>query len=99
MSAIAAVDTALWDILGKLAGLPVYRLLGGRSREGVTVYGHANGDTIDDALVEVARYVELGYRAIRVQTGVPGLASTYGVGKDKLFYEPGDAAVPNENVW
>jgi mannonate dehydratase len=99
MSAIAAVDTALWDILGKIAGLPVYKLIGGRSREGVTVYGHANGDTVQDALVEVARYVDLGYRAIRVQTGVPGMASTYGVSKDKLFYEPADAALPTENVW
>jgi mannonate dehydratase len=99
MSAIAAVDTALWDIKGKVAGLPVYQLLGGRSREGVTVYGHANAETVDEVLVEVARYVGLGYRAVRVQTGVPGLPSTYGVGKDKLFYEPADAAVPSENVW
>jgi len=72
MSAIAAVDTALWDIKGKVAGLPVYQLLGGRSREGVTVYGHANGETVDEAMAEVAHYVELGYRAVRVQAGVPG---------------------------
>jgi mannonate dehydratase len=99
MSAIAAVDTALWDIKGKVAGLPVYQLLGGRSREGVTVYGHANGDTIDEAMAAVAHYLELGYKAVRVQTGVPGLASTYGVSQDRLFYEPADAAIPTENVW
>ncbi|GAA2640718.1 D-galactonate dehydratase family protein [Dactylosporangium fulvum] len=99
MTAIAAVDTALWDILGKVAGLPVYKLLGGRSREGVTVYGHANAETVADVLAEVARFVDLGYRAVRVQTGVPGLASTYGVSGDKMFYEPADAAVPTENVW
>ena len=99
MTAIAAVDTALWDILGKVAGLPVHRLIGGRSREGVTVYGHANGATVDEVLVEVARFVELGYKAVRVQTGVPGLASTYGVSGDKMYYEPADAARPTENVW
>ena len=99
MTAIAAVDTALWDIKGKVAGLPVYQLLGGRSRDGVTVYGHANGETVDEAMAAVAHYVELGYRAVRVQTGVPGLESTYGVGRDRMFYEPADAAIPSENVW
>ncbi|WP_326825894.1 D-mannonate dehydratase ManD [Streptosporangium sp. NBC_01756] len=99
MSAIAAVDTALWDIKGKVAGLPVYQLLGGRSREGVTVYGHANGETIPEVLDEVAKYVDLGYRAVRVQCGVPGLDATYGVSKDKMFYEPADAKLPSEAVW
>jgi mannonate dehydratase len=99
MTAIAAVDTALWDIKGKVAGLPVYQLLGGRSRDGVTVYGHASAETVDEVLAEVAQYVELGYRAVRVQTGVPGLATTYGVGKDRMFYEPADAAVASEAVW
>ncbi|GAA0943655.1 D-mannonate dehydratase ManD [Nonomuraea longicatena] len=99
MTAIAAVDTALWDIKGKYAGMPVYQLLGGRSRDGVTVYGHANGESIPEVLDEVARYVELGYKAVRVQAGVPGLASTYGVSADKMFYEPADARRPTENTW
>src|SRR5688572_22474066 len=99
MSAIAAVDTALWDIKAKRANLPLYELLGGRSRDGVMVYGHANGNDIPATLDEVARYIDLGYKAIRAQCGIPGLASTYGVAKDKLYYEPADAAIPTENVW
>jgi len=99
MAAIAAVDTALWDLKGKRAGLPLYQLLGGASRTGVMVYGHANGATQDETIAEARRYQAMGYKAIRLQTGVPGLASTYGVSKDKLFYEPADAALPTENLW
>jgi mannonate dehydratase len=101
MTAIAAVDVALWDILGKLAGVPVYRLLGGAARAGVTVYGHANGATVDELLTDVARYRDEGYRAIRVQAAVPGLDSTYGIGGKGTghTYEPADADHPTENVW
>jgi len=45
MTAIAAVDVALWDIAGKAANRPVYQLLGGASREEVLVYSHASGDS------------------------------------------------------
>src|SRR6202008_448749 len=99
MSAIAAVDTALWDIKAKLAKLPLYELLGGPSRDSVLVYGHANGRDIAETLDEVARYVDMGYKAIRAQSGIPGLASTYGVSKDRMYYETADAALATENVW
>jgi mannonate dehydratase len=79
--------------------MPLYQLLGGKSRTGVMVYGHANGRDIDETADEVAKYIELGYKAIRAQSGVPGLATTYGVSKDKMFYEPADADMPTENVW
>jgi mannonate dehydratase len=99
MSAIAAVDTALWDIKGKVANLPVYQLLGGASREGVMVYGHAKGSTIEETVAEAKKYKAEGYKAIRLQSGIPGLKSTYGVSKDKKYYEPADADLPTENVW
>jgi len=99
MSAIAAVDTALWDIKAKAAGMPLYQLLGGRSRDGVMVYGHANGRDIEETVDRVAEYIALGYKAIRAQCGIPGLASTYGVSQDKMFYEPADANLPTENLW
>ncbi|WP_372865319.1 D-mannonate dehydratase ManD [Spongiibacter sp.] len=99
MTAIAAVDVALWDIKAKVAGMPLYQLLGGRSRNGVMVYGHANGADIAETVDEVARYKDMGYRAIRAQSGVPGLASTYGVSKDKMYYEPASANLPEENIW
>jgi mannonate dehydratase len=103
MSAIAGVDTALWDIKGKVAGLPVYQLLGGRSREAVTVYGHASGSTVEEAVAATVDYLDRGYQAVRVQSAVPGLDSTYGIGgstlADRHSYEPAEGALPVENVW
>jgi len=99
MAAIAAVDTALWDIKAKAAGMPLYQLLGGRSREGVLAYGHASGETIDDALDSVEDLIGRGYRAVRVQSGVPGLEGVYGVARDPGTYEPAVAGKLQESVW
>lgn len=99
MSASAAVDMALWDIKGKALSTPVYNLLGGKSRSAVMVYGHANGADLHDTIAEVGKYIDMGYRAIRAQSGIPGLKSTYGVGRGKLFYEPAEKGLPPENTW
>ena len=76
-NALSGVDGALWDILGKRAGMPLYNLLGGKSRAAVTLYGHASAKTLPELEDKVRKYMAEGYRHVRVQLDVPGFA-TYG---------------------
>ena len=98
MTAIAAVDTALWDIRGKTLAVPVYQLLGGASRDSVLVYGHANGQTEDDTVQAVQHYIGHGYRAIRAQCAIPGVLHAYGVGRGELHYEPAQKEAARERL-
>ncbi len=101
MAAIAAVDVALWDIKGKAAHLPVYELLGGKSRTSVTTYAHATGSTVADTLEKAAALIDQGFKAVRLQCAVPGLAASYGVlGDKKDYYEQQSSRpLPPEEPW
>src|SRR5580765_7045826 len=73
-NAISGVDQALWDIKGRMAGMPVYQLLGGKHREAVDCYGHASGDEIPQVIESAQALMKRGFRHVRVQIGVPGMA-------------------------
>ncbi|RUL88666.1 enolase C-terminal domain-like protein [Tautonia sociabilis] len=83
-NAISGVDMALWDILGKVAGLPVYRLFGGKCREKVPTYRSTGGESAEEVEEGVRALMEQGQRHVRVQYGGRGGGTTYGVRRNSV---------------
>lgn len=77
-NALSGLDEALWDIKGKRAGMPVYQLLGGKSRFAVPCYTHANGRTPEEVAVDVQKFMAQGFKHIRIQLGGYGGVGTLG---------------------
>jgi mannonate dehydratase len=96
-NSMSGVDIALWDIKGKRAGMPLYQLLGGKVRSGADLYFHAGGRDFQQVEENARRGMEMGYRYIRVQAAVPGLA-TYGAGGGAPTTEAVGPTNP-KNIW
>jgi L-rhamnonate dehydratase len=70
MTAISAVDIALWDLLGKSAKQPVYRLLGGRTKQRIPVYAsRLYSVPLSELAAEAKRYKSEGYKAMKLRFG------------------------------
>jgi L-rhamnonate dehydratase len=70
MTAISAVDIAIWDLMGKLAGKPVFKLLGGRTKESIPCYASKlYADNLDKMQAEAQSYVDQGFDLMKMRFG------------------------------
>ena len=95
-SALAAVDMALWDLKGKRAGLPLYSILGGKTRRGALCYTHASGESFEETTDKARELIDQGFKVVRVQTAIPGTRGTYGTGSAG---SPSGESLPFEETW
>lgn len=77
-NALSGLDQALWDIKGKRAGMPVYQMLGGKCRFAVDCYAHGGGETVEETAENVQRFMDEGYRHVRIQLGGYGASQKLG---------------------
>lgn len=77
-NALSGLDQALWDIKGKRANMPVYQLLGGKCRFGVDCYAHASGNAPEEVADNVTKFMEQGFRHVRIQMGGYGATQLLG---------------------
>lgn len=82
-NAISGIDMALWDIKGKMANMPVFQLFGGKYREGIPVYRHAEGRDFDEVCDNILKFKEMGIQTVRCQCG--------GYGGEQYGYIPNTA--------
>ena len=82
-NAISGIDQALWDIKGRQAGMPVYQLTGGKCREAVDAYSHASGAEFEEVVDNARKLMAQGFRNVRVQVGLPGMAGYGSQHKDQ----------------
>ena len=103
MSALSGVDMALWDIKGKVAGLPVYELLGGKARDRLLTYASTGGRNFQQVEEGARRLMERGYKVIKVQVSAPGMEGGYAVPASErqraATQQAHEAGLPPSEIW
>lgn len=99
MTALAGIDLALWDIKGKRAGLPVYSLLGGKTREGALCYTHAGGRDFAQVEDSIRAKMANGFKVIRAQVVIPGNRGTYGTETQDPKIGAVQVGMPDLETW